>query len=455
MKSIRLSLIVYFLLLLSAALGGISFLAFRTTAKAKQEKASIKRDLLEFQYNSQHREELLRLDTDLQSHARTLASLAQSQLEANRLFIQFSLFGSISSSAAPYGHLTTPIWLGESRSDPPRSDPPRSDSPRSEPMRFWMSRALATDMHFGEDSLHRDEDKNTDYFQVNSSRSLMFRSKSLGERSLPFDVDQFNLMQVYETEIDDIELDGIRLRRMIFKAPMFRGNRYRPSTVRMPDPPRPGARPGNVIAPNAPSVGRPDSRPPGPPRMNEPPTIFIQCASEVSHRDLALAALKTSFDEDLANLEVESHASLLELRRNLLWVSLATFAATIVGGFVLVSSGLSPLRRLNDAVSRVSENHLQLDYEGPSPPLELRPVIDGLTGIRSRKTVDRGHFARTAHPPRRSPSNAGSNAAEAAQLGGIPRSSRRMPRSGQTDDAVDRATADVDPNRFAVGSASH
>src|SRR5262249_54976767 len=130
-------------------------------------------------------------------------------------------------------------------------------------------------------------------------------------------------------------------------------------------------------APNSPALPprTPDSGPP-PPRAAE--TILIQCASDVGPRDRALAALDESLTQELRVLNDQSHQSLLDLRQHLLWINLATFAAIFVGGSLLIGLGLAPLRRLGEAVGRVSESHFHLDYDGPTPPRELQPIIDRL-----------------------------------------------------------------------------
>jgi signal transduction histidine kinase len=60
-------------------------------------------------------------------------------------------------------------------------------------------------------------------------------------------------------------------------------------------------------------------------------------------------------------------------------VVLGTFAGTTVGGLVLVGLGLAPLRRLTDAVSRVSPKNFRLPF-GPREtlPSELEPIRDRL-----------------------------------------------------------------------------
>lgn len=361
MRSIRLSLIVYFLVLLALAMGAVSFLVYRTTAQAMQEKQAINRELLKTQFKNEQQEERRKLENELYSHARTIATLAQSQFEGNRLFVlQFAVLGSITSTASPYGHATTPLWVAEPRS----------------PIRWELYPLVAAEIRLNEELLHREEDRGTDFFQINSFKGRAWRSKSLGDRVFPFDAEHARKMDLYIPEFDDFTLDGIQLRRVKFRAPIFKFGST-PAVHRFPFTPEAG-RGGNRGA---------GSQPPPPPRTADPRpqppqlanTIVIQCASDVGPRDRALAKLDENLAEELKQLDAESHETLVQLRQQLLLISMVTFVATIIGGFLLVSFGLAPLHRLSDAVSRVSENHLRLDYDGPPPPVELRPIIDRLT----------------------------------------------------------------------------
>ena len=53
--------------------------------------------------------------------------------------------------------------------------------------------------------------------------------------------------------------------------------------------------------------------------------------------------------------------------------------AVAVGGFWLVPLALSPLRRLSEAVSRVSTRDFRLQFDEPHLPRELNPIVDRLT----------------------------------------------------------------------------
>jgi heavy metal sensor kinase len=81
----------------------------------------------------------------------------------------------------------------------------------------------------------------------------------------------------------------------------------------------------------------------------------------------------------LAALKAQTSESLRTLRARLLAISGATFAATVVGTWLLVWLGLAPLRRLSEAVSQVSEKDFRLPFKGRRLPAELRPIVERLT----------------------------------------------------------------------------
>jgi heavy metal sensor kinase len=106
--------------------------------------------------------------------------------------------------------------------------------------------------------------------------------------------------------------------------------------------------------------------------------LIIQYGKDTRQRDAAIQQLQSELDKDLANLKEGSATSLAGLRNRLLWISLITFAATVLGGYLLVRLGLSPLHRLSEAVGRVSEKDFRLQLGDARLPVELRPIVEGL-----------------------------------------------------------------------------
>src|SRR6266404_535799 len=72
MKSIRVSLIVYFLSLLLLGLGGVSVLAYRTTAENLRDKEHNGRLFLDADYHDTERDLRAEYDRKIHRHARLL-----------------------------------------------------------------------------------------------------------------------------------------------------------------------------------------------------------------------------------------------------------------------------------------------------------------------------------------------------------------------------------------------
>jgi heavy metal sensor kinase len=315
MKSIRLSLVLYFLALIAAALGAVSVLAYQNTERVLQSKEAIRRQLLQDQFKKNCDETRRRLDWALLRLAASLEGQAQGQIHKSRM--------------------------------------------SGQPM-------VPSELQFNEQKLppHREGDV-VEYFQVNvDTVTPPWRSRSLGERSFPFDAATFAKMEFHQAQFGELELaPGTQVRHLTWKA----------------DPTRPWfGRPRPGMTPQRTGQRRP------PPATQEPPErppvpILIQCAAETTHRDAALKKLQGELDTDLANLKAESSDTLAGLRNRLLLINLSTFAAIVVGGFWLVGLGLAPLRRLSDAVSLVSAKDFRLAFDDRRLPHELRPIVERLT----------------------------------------------------------------------------
>jgi heavy metal sensor kinase len=366
MKSIRLSLVVYFLVLLAVALFAVSAFADRATRASLEKEKAVARELLEARQKERHNALTDQLDQALLAQARTLANEFRSQSRNQWQRIRLQILGLLTVGHNPNGWLMVPQWVAQGA-------PTR--------LYFALSHLAAPEIHFVEELLPLMADGGpTEYFQINSFNSeggsTVWRSRSLGEHTLPFDAKAFAGHQaydwMYDWRFDDVEVaPGHTVRRVILKLPY--GYRPRPSggassrrsqtaSDEAPKPP-----PGRVPPP-------PDRRP-----DNRSPVTYYQYACDTTQRDAALAALQTELDGLMLQQEEESEAILAALRDRLLWISLATFAACVVGGFWFVHHGLSPLRRLSDAVSRVSEKDFRLQFDETELPRELRPISQRLT----------------------------------------------------------------------------
>jgi heavy metal sensor kinase len=380
MRSIRLSLVVYFLGLLALALGAVSVLVFQTTHRTLLAKRDATRALLEAQYRERCRKEEAKFDEALLYQAQTVLGLTRFQMPARlhyrELYAELGLVGALANPNAPF---LTAGWLAEG------APPGRSYelSGRIAGEWFWQLGGKA-EITFADDLPQEGEPQATTYVQINSAWGSTYRSRSLGKRSLPFDPAVFAQDQVLNVEFDDVRLDLDRpLRRVLLKAPAARlvplwgggrGGRRRAGTAGVSPPELPRG-PGEA------DPGRPRPGAPGQPPTEPPPrtVLVIHFASDTGPRDVALAEFAAQRDEALARLDEETDASLVTLRGRLLLIALAAFAASAVGGFCLVRVGLAPLQRLSDAVSRVSPKDFRLPFEEKRLPCELTAIVDRLT----------------------------------------------------------------------------
>jgi signal transduction histidine kinase len=94
--------------------------------------------------------------------------------------------------------------------------------------------------------------------------------------------------------------------------------------------------------------------------------------------------LKAEYLQSLNEQDEKARTELARLRTALLLIGLGAFSATALGGYLLVGFGLAPLKKLSDAVSRVSPRDFKLPLEDDAAlGAELAPVAD-----RLRETLD-------------------------------------------------------------------
>jgi heavy metal sensor kinase len=412
MKSIRLSLMVYFLGLLALALGAASWLVYETAKETLRDKQRAAEKLIASQYNDRRRDEEKRLDNQLLLEAQNIYRLERAQLNRTRISsrdLNALNVAGLAGSAGASDWSTLWLWYGgttNNYNNPPRPPgfPPRQPNPES---RSWFSelyRRYYDDLNrrppaipFNEDELMHDENHIAKYFQIDmrqahehASWGSGYLSNSLTENDdeLPLDPSQFDNDLLFAPVWDDVTLknSGVKVRRVAFKAPPS-GRIY----ISRP----PGSR------------GEPNRNPPTPPaEAAQRPALYIQCAYDVAEqRDKKVQGFAERREEEMAQLHTESQESLSKLRARLLVMSLTTFAATVAGTWFLVKLGLMPLRRLSVAVSRVSEKDFRLQFNEPRLPSELRPIVERLTGTleqlkrafarEKQATADISHELRT------------------------------------------------------------
>lgn len=385
MRSIRLSLVVYLLGLLVVALGLASLVVYRTTRSTLHDKQEVVAKLLETRFEHSQRVEETRLDDALLAQAKALARRTRVQIYPTRaMFRELHLLGALTAQATPNGLALLPLWLAQGVRGPVSYD---------------LFRRNLADLTLPESDLMLPaEGLAGEYYQIDSNYwSRPLRSESLASATFP-DMHDFAPEALLHWELDDYQLArDLKVRRVRLKVASARRVSIWP---KMPPPP-----------PRMPPVGpeRPrNGPPPGPPwrRFEYPPlALFVQCAADTTRRDEAITRLRADRDEELARLRDETAATLAQQRNRLLALVAATFAAVVVGTFALVWRGLLPLRRLGDAVSRVSPRDFRLPFDERNLPAELRPIVERLGGTlqllqraftrEKQATADISHELRT------------------------------------------------------------
>jgi signal transduction histidine kinase len=208
-----------------------------------------------------------------------------------------------------------------------------------------------------------------DYFQVyNAAGKSIQRSRSLGSRSFTLTDDVRKALKLNEPYFDDTVLEprGSRLRRVTLKAAV--------ATVRVKPSPQLGtARVGELSFPAAELVL--DQLAQSPPA----PVFFLQYAHLADVHDQAVESYNEDFKARVADQAADSANAIKLLTTTVLWVGLATFAASLIGGSWLIGLGLAPLKHLSEAVSRVSEKDFRIPFNPDELSAELRPIFDRLT----------------------------------------------------------------------------
>jgi heavy metal sensor kinase len=385
MKSIRLSLMVYFLGLLAVALLAASFLVYRNAGQTLEAKRRAMEQLVQTRCEDRRREVEARLDETLLFQAQYLAGLVQVQFDRDRASTIQTLYLMLGASSAynPCAYLLEPTWIAQGAPPLPVSPPPRreqalsktdssqknasaaSATPRRPPP--WYEPPTPVYLEFRDRlltgvKLKRDElvlpgdGEGSDYFQIDNPPGKSYYSPSMAGKTFPLDLNQFAPGQMIQWYFDDYDLEKTPVRRVVFKASgvdvvtVWQGRR----------------------------ASRSDSPKPPETHRFSGPTVYVHCAADTRKRNAALAELASLRDEELNKIAGETRSSLSDLRTWLSMIGLAVFVATGVGGFWLVRLGLSPLRRMSDAVSRVSAKDFRLPLDDKPLPLELRPIAQRL-----------------------------------------------------------------------------
>jgi signal transduction histidine kinase len=392
MKSIRLSLMLYFLGLLGAALGGASLLVYQTAQTTLRDKQNATRELIETRFEQTEAEIYKQTDATLLNKANALAKQARihsdwgSVRDRHRVIQAWLMPFHLSSGAGVLPALHTMVennsrWVVDKYAG-----------------KFTTTTITLPSPDIGEP--WTDDSHNGEYFQIERFveaeqivRAEPLRSSSLGDHFLPL-ASGYTSDELYKTEYDYLDkvIPGKTLRRVCFKVSNFR----RPPAF----PPRPPAN-GSAVPP-----GPRNPRPGGPGR--EPfPRVFlvIHYAVDTQQREAQLEPYRQQRQEELDKLDHDTADALTRHRNSLILISVLTFLAAGLGSFWMVRLGLRPVRQLSEAVSRVSTRDFRLPLEEAELPVELQPIAQRLVGAldmlkrafarEKQATADISHELRT------------------------------------------------------------
>jgi signal transduction histidine kinase len=385
MKSLRLVLAGWLLALLAGLQAGVGLLAYTNARQVVLEKTATAEEL-EFNRNEERKHDGAEdLDRRLLDQALTLARLMQVHLDWGRVrYRELNSLGTISLATAPNGFVLFPGWFTTQFRGPLYSEVLRQ----------------VPEIRFNRDELTQQLNDVTEYYQVDTVWGSTYRSESLPAGGMAIDLRAFAPEKVLHFEFNDYDLpSGVPVRRVRLKAP---SSRLVPTGPGFPPMPGSGRRDRGSGGRGQPTV---PNRLPEEMSMPLRPSVFIQCAYPLELREKMMDDFDAKFEEAKGNLYAERDASLRHLAWQLALISTTTFLLGALGTGFLVRWGLKPLRRLSEAVSRVSERDFRLQVNKASLPEELQPIagrIDGMLGqlerafVREKQaTADISHELRT------------------------------------------------------------
>ncbi len=355
MRSIRLSLIVYFALLLTCALTAVSGLVYQTTAHSLEEQRRATQKLIEEQFQTDSTKIRTALDQQLLRRALILANRAHTVPLSPKWFAAVAAVGSHSGAPGSWPDLLTLASVEDWITHKEVFHWPREE------IHIEGAEHLVPELEWG-----------TDFFQTYSmfGRTLQ-RSESLEEHSFTLEPGLPESTGPLKERFDNLDLAGVgNLRRVTLKTnvtrigftprpfPRERGEGFK-GPPQLPTPPN---NPGRMTA----NIGRPV------------PTFFIQYAADRMPMENQLADIRRERDEQLGQVARDTHDTLRQLGTRLFWIGLVALTALWFGGFLLVRFGLSPLERLTEAVSRVSPKDFRLNVDSDQLPTELQPIANRL-----------------------------------------------------------------------------
>jgi two-component system, OmpR family, heavy metal sensor histidine kinase CusS len=365
MPSLRRSLIGYFLLLLAMALGAVGVLVDRFAHDALQGRERAEQIRIDREHESHVADSQSKFDDELLIQAQSLGRELRSKYsdlnkqavdESSKRFPIAMLAYALGDLGSPLGTAvngamaaqtpTNTLWFG-------------SAARNARSALFWAyfsspqtdERISKSFTEFGD---------HPQYFQIQIPRfRRVIRSP---EQPFDFPLDTEGLNESNAQRFGTVSVPNAGdFHRVTFRTTL------QLTQGRVPTPPQPSRQRGSG----------PDRGPPNP--ENFLTAVYVQCARPQSELLDRFAEHAAARDTELARVNQETAASLSQLRFQVGLIGGIAFVALAVGGWVLVGFGLSPLRKLSDAVSRVNEKDFRLPVEKEELTRELVPIHDRLT----------------------------------------------------------------------------
>jgi signal transduction histidine kinase len=360
MRSIRLSLMLYFLLLWAAALGGVAYFCYQSTQEALAAKESSTVKLWEKQFEENRQRILDDFDKTLGSQTRALAKKAL--LYHDRAELLSVALGGLAFVPHNGGGEFAVLPNLVASTFPPFAvklhGGPQGQRPN----------ILIESVH-GEESVVQPGQYFQTYLAGKDQAIVLEQSRTLTGVLWRLDKSIRSKADNLEMPIDEIKMPaGNTVRRVTWKVNIGTSRRGVVVEPKL-----------NGKGPNFPGPPLPQPNEDRPINPGRKPAIYLQYGVDTADRDEAIANLHTKLVSDLAELHADLDQTRLRLGARLLWIGLGTFAALFLGGFFLVRLGLSPLNRLSEAVSKVSEKDFHLPIDEDHLPVELKPIAGRLS----------------------------------------------------------------------------
>ncbi|HEX3150499.1 MAG TPA: HAMP domain-containing sensor histidine kinase [Gemmataceae bacterium] len=378
MKSIRRTLLLNVLLLLIVTLGVVTYVVYYTAAGALRERQQAATELAHVRYED-------RRDEALRARADKLASEVQSNWNSTNFRNQW-----VASEVAA---VMAPMGPGNPAALIPRAGIMGATTfGRASQLAFEVHARLATELKLNEEEIYAKPDvANYEYIQVTSDAGGTWTSRSLAGETLP---SGFPILHRdpdgHPPRFDTVSLpSGVEVRRVTIRANVTRYSRVGNFFLQRP------ARPEDSVPPSRAVVGlagairapRPVGGPGGGPFFrpqpegpeNTIPVFYIQCAWNTSADAPQIEEMIRTRDQQLSAIDQETERSIRNLRATLAWSVSGAFAATLIGGWILVGAGLFPLKRLSQAVSEINPKDFRLPLDPRTLPSEVNPVADRLS----------------------------------------------------------------------------